>query len=218
MLRRVIYVAEDTFIIPWILFQGAGFWSITLYLTALLPLSWQLKSHTVGSATIATTKWCFILTPWISSEHTWLILNWDFIVVSLRGVRSTWPQPLTALVKLLFSSSAVKQIFSPKPVDPSLDWKETIHTSHRTAADGEKKKMFMKSTNGGMRGCVPWMNFLLLSSPNITGRLILFGLGGNAMTSSTILSLETGRSLSVRLNSHTMNTDKLRWSQFREKI
>lgn len=154
---------------------------------------------------MATTKWCFILTPWISSEHTCLTLSWDFTAVSLRGVRSTWPQPLTALVKLLFSSSAVKQIFSPKPVDPSLDWRETIHTSHRTAADGGKKKAFMKSKNGDMRGCVPWMNFLLLSSPNITGRLILFGLGGNAMTASTILTLETGRFLSVRFNSYTMN-------------
>ena len=127
-----------------------GFLLSTLWSTVLLiPQYGPLRHHTEGSATITTIEWVSQPAPWMNWEHTCHSLNLDSTAVNNRVERSTWPRSLTALVKLLYSISAVRMIHCPTRAARLLEWKMTILTWPNSAASGEMMGYRALLGNGG---------------------------------------------------------------------
>ena len=100
--------------ISFVFFQEVGFLFPTFWWTTLPRDSFGLNLHTVKSATVTKTRRCSSRRmPWNNWEHTCPSLSWDFIAVNKKDVQSTWLPLLTALVKLLYSISAVRRIPAP---------------------------------------------------------------------------------------------------------
>ena len=74
--------------------------------------------------------------PWKNSGRMCPLLSCDSSVVNNRDVRSTWPRPLTVLVKLLSSTLAVRRMRDRMPVARLWGWKMITQLCHKSAKSG----------------------------------------------------------------------------------
>ena len=97
-------------------FQEVGSLSAMLFSTA--STIYQRRHYTAEFKTMLITVRCVLTKkPWKNSKLSCHLLSWGSTVKSkFLGERFTWSRPLTVVVKLWFSTSAIWRMRCPKPV------------------------------------------------------------------------------------------------------
>ena len=141
------------------------------------PHTGLLSHHTAESETLPTKKWVSQWAHWKNSSDTCPSLSRDSTAIKNKVVRSTWPQSVTAPVKLWSSTSAAWRMCVLIPVGLFREWKTTTLSRSWSVRVG-----IMRENGDGMKIVWKWNCAYVLHMSQATITVEYYTDIGTAMT------------------------------------